>query len=827
VNTLDIPIKQATAHRAWDLIWEHVPGGRTLTDQEWSARHRAILKLLWLHVVGLSAFGIYQGFPPLQSLGGGLLIAAIGLVASWNRIGRRLRSAIAGLGLMTSAAVLIHFFNGYVEAHFYYFVVLIVIAMYEDWIPYVLAVFFVIVQHGLGGQLYPYAVYNHEFAITYPWMWGLVLAGFISLEGVALITFWNMRERMRARSEVVLNSAGEGIAGLDLSRHITFANPTLLRMTGYSQEELAGRRFDDLLRHGDGVPPACWFDPIFKSGDGRSCSCDSMVVMHRDGTSMPVDLVCNPIRKHGAVIGSVVTVKDETVRRQEKAALRESEERLRQMAENIAEVFWMSTPEKDRIIYISPAYETIWDQTCKSLYENPLSWVENIHPADRERVRAAALEKQVSGDYDQEYRIVRGDGAIRWIRDRAFPVRNERGEIYRIAGVATDVTDRKEVEQEIRQANRRLDELNATLEDNVKSRTRELAQLISQLRNEKHKTERIIHEITDGIIVIDTAGEIVLINPAAMRLLGINGEDMPKDVGVIEREVPPLHDVFQNADQQLTEEIEVSQSARAALRVLKATSVPLRDEQGDLLGKVTVFQDVTSIKEVDRLKSEFVLQVSHELRTPLTSIKGSIDNLRDCIAGPLSRKQTEYLDLMSKSSDELVKLINDLLEISSLESGDVKLIPETVVLQDLIAGIVDKYRLLAERKRLDLHMEKFEGESRIHGDAAKLEQAIGHIVDNAVKFTAPGGAITVTLYQNRRFIKGSIRDTGMGIPLDEQWTIFDRFYRVSQGSSSIEKGTGLGLYIAKNVIEMHGGRIRVSSEVGKGSEFSFTLPMKA
>jgi PAS domain S-box-containing protein len=442
-------------------------------------------------------------------------------------------------------------------------------------------------------------------------------------------------------------------------------------------------------------------------------------------------------------------------------------------------------------------------------------------------VRAAALEKQVSGDYDQEYRIVRGDGAIRWIRDRAFPVRNERGEIYRIAGVATDVTDRKEVEQEIRQANRRLDELNATLEDNVKSRTRELAQLISQLRNEKHKTERIIHEITDGIIVIDTAGEIVLINPAAMRLLGINGEDMPKDVGVIEREVPPLHDVFQNADQQLTEEIEVSQSARAALRVLKATSVPLRDEQGDLLGKVTVFQDVTSIKEVDRLKSEFVLQVSHELRTPLTSIKGSIDNLRDCIAGPLSRKQTEYLDLMSKSSDELVKLINDLLEISSLESGDVKLIPETVVLQDLIAGIVDKYRPLAERKRLDLHMEKFEGESRVHGDAVKLEQAIGHIVDNAVKFTAPGGAITVTLYQNRRFIKGSIRDTGMGIPLDEQWTIFDRFYRVSQGSSSIEKGTGLGLYIAKNVIEMHGGRIRVSSEVGKGSEFSFTLPMKA
>ena len=801
--------------------------GRTLTEQEWRARHRAILNLIWLHAIGLSAFGLYQGFPVVQSLGEGLLIAVIGLVASWNRVGRRTRSAIAGIGLMISSAVLIQFMNGYVEAHFYYFIVLIVIAMYEDWIPYLLAVLFVIVQHGLGGQFYPSAVYNHEYVISYPWMWGFILAGFISLEGVALITFWNLRERMRARSEVVLNSAGEGIASLDLDRRITFANPSLARMTGYSLDELSGRRFDELLKDVDGVPPACWFDPIFKYRDGRSCSCDTMVVMHRDGTAMPVDLVCNPISKHGAIIGSVVTVKDETIRRHEKAALRESEERLRQMAENIAEVFWMSSPEKDRMIYISPAYETIWNRTRRSLYDNPLSWVESIYPEDRERVRIAALEKQVSGDYDEEYRIVRSDGAIRWIRDRAFPVRNERGEIYRIAGVATDITDRKGVEQEIRQANRKLDELNATLEDSVKSRTLELAKLISQLRNEKHTTERIIHEITDGIIVIDTGGEIVLINPAAMRLLGINGGEVPKAVGMIERNVPPLHDVFQNADQQLTEEIEVYHPARGAVRILKATSVPLRDEKGDLLGKVAVFQDVTSIKEVDRLKSEFVLQVSHELRTPLTSIKGSIDNLRDCIAGPLSRKQTEYLDLMSKSSDELVRLINDLLEISSLESGDVKVIPETVVLQDLIKQVIGKYQPLADRKRLDIHMEKFEGESLIHGDGVKLEQAIGHLIDNAIKFTAPEGEITITLHQNRRFIKTSIRDTGVGIPLDEQWTIFDRFYRVTQGTSSIEKGTGLGLYIAKNIIEMHGGRIRVSSEVGKGSEFSFTLPMKA
>ena len=826
MKTLDIPIREVAPRQIWELIRGHIPEGRTLTKQEWQFRHHAILNLLWLHALGLSAFGLYQGFAIFQSLGEGLLLAVIALAASWSKISRRLRSAIAGLGLVTSAAVLVHFSGGYIEAHFYYFIMLVIIAMYEDWIPYLLAVLFIIVQHGLGSQLYPTIVYNHPHAIAHPWVWSFIHAGFIFLQSIALIVFWNIRERMRERSEIVLNSAGEGIAGLDLNRCITFANLALVRMTGYALDDLTGRRMDELLRDADGVPPDCWFDPIFKSRDGNACSCDTMVVVHRNGTTIPVDLVCNPICKHGTVVGNVVTLKDESTRRQEKAALRESEERLRQMAENIAEVFWMSSPDKDRMIYISPAYEAIWNRTCKSLYDQPLSWLESIYPEDRERIRAAALEKQVNGGYDEEYRIVRSDGAIRWIRDRAFPVRDEHGKVYRIAGVATDITDRKKVEEEIRQANRKLDELNVNLEERVKGRTLELAEVLSQVRNEKQKTERIIHEITDGIIVIDVGGEIVLINPAARRLLGINGMATSNDLSVIEDHIPQLHEVFQNATQPLTGEIELRRPGHDAMRVLKTTSVPLRDERGDLLGKVAVFQDVTSIKEVDRLKSEFVLQVSHELRTPLTSIKGSIDNLRDCIAGPLSKKQTEYIDRMSKSSDELVRLINDLLEISSLESGNVTLMPATLVLQDLIERLVAKFQPLAAGKRIEIHIEKFNGESRIQGDDAKLEQAIGHLIDNAIKFTARDGRVTITLHQNRRFLKTSIRDTGIGIPLDEQWAIFDRFYRVEQTSSSMAKGAGLGLYIAKNIIEMHGGRIRVSSEMGKGSEFSFTLPLK-
>ena len=824
MKTLDISYRSVALRRIWERVVGHIPEGQTLTEQEWKGRHKAILNLLWLHVLGLAVLGLYRDFPPLQSLGESLLIAVIGFAASRVEIGRRAQSAVAGLGLITSAAVLVHFSGGYIEAHFYYFVMLVIIAMYEDWIPYLVAVIFIVVQHGLGGQLYPPAVYDHPQAISHPWVWSFIHAGFIILESIALVVFWNIRERMRERSEIVLNSAGEGIAGLDLNRCITFANPALARMTGYEPVDLAGHRMDDFLRDADGTPPECWFDPIFQSRDGRSCSCDTMVVAHRDGTTLPVSLVCNPICKHGAVIGSVVTIKDESVRRREKAELRESEERLRQMAENIGEVFWMSSPQKDRMIYISPAYEAIWNRSCKSVYDRPLSWLESIHPDDRERIRTAALEKQVDGVYDEEYRIVRSDGGIRWIRDRAFPVRNELGEVYRIAGVATDITDRKEVEEEIRRANRRLDELNVNLEERVNARTLELADVLSQVSNEKQKTERIIHEITDGIIVIDVNGQIVLINPAARRLLGMNEFEQPHELSAIEDHTPQLHEIFQFATQPLAEEIEIRR-AGGDMRVLKTVAVPLRDERDGLLGKVAVLHDITSIKEVDRLKSEFVLQVSHELRTPLTSIKGSIDNLRDCIAGPLSSKQTEYLNRMSKSSDELVHLINDLLEISKMESGNVSLTPANLVLHALIERRVAKFRPLAAAKGIEVNLDEFDEDSRIQGDEAKLEQAIDHLIDNAIKFTGFQGRVAISLQRNKHFLKTSIRDNGIGIPLDEQWAIFDRFYRVERGSSSIEKGTGLGLYIAKNIIEMHGGRIRVSSELGKGSEFSFTLPL--
>jgi len=825
MNDFSIPGTDSLVGRFLDVVRGLIPENHAITMKEWNVRHRGVVTLLWLHALGLTAFGFYRGFGALQSLGTGSFIALITLAANWRVLGRSSRSAIASIGLLTCSAALVRFSGGYIEAHFHFFVMVAVIAMYEDWVPYLIAILYVAAEHGLMGQFMPTAVYNHPDAFAHPWKWGLIHSGFILCMSVAQLAAWRVSMRARARADLVLNSAGEGIVGLDLNGKIIFANKAAANMTGYPLESLVGRDMKQILKDPDNTPASCRLEPALTSRFGNYCRCVDKEIIRSDGTRVhPVDLGCNTIIERGMPVGTVVTLKDETYRKQAEDALRENEERLRQMAENIAEVFWMSSPDKTRMIYISPAYEEIWGRRCKDLYELPASWMDAIHPEDRERVRRASLEKQIRGEYDEEYRIVRADGSIRWIRDRAFPVRDHNGMIYRIAGVAADITTYKEAEEAIQNTNRTLAELNSILEERVKARTLELEDVVRQVNNEKQKTERIINEITDGVIMLDSTGKILLINPAARTHL-LNGQTqaVPADLAELSDD-PRLGEIFENPDEPTTREIEVYDPAFLSTRVFMTTAVPLKDERGLFLGKVAVFHDITFYKEVDRLKSEFISQVSHELRTPLTAIKGYIDNLRDGLAGVLTEKQVSYLDRVTKNTNHLAHLITDLLDISRIESGRMTLNLSPVYMQDLIREVVNGLQPVIAGKQLEVDLEALENEHPIYGDLDKLEQVIANLLDNAVKFTPTGGRITITLKQDNQFLTISIRDTGVGIPAEMQSRVFERFSRIRQESLAKANGTGLGLYITKNIVEMHGGQIWLVSEPGKGCEFSFVLP---
>ena len=228
--------------------------------------------------------------------------------------------------------------------------------------------------------------------------------------------------------------------------------------------------------------------------------------------------------------------------------------------------------------------------------------------------------------------------------------------------------------------------------------------------------------------------------------------------------------------------------------------------------------------EVDRLKSEFVSHVSHELKTPLTSIKGYVDNLRDRIVGDLNERQEEYLERVGKNTDRLIRMIDDLLNISRIESGKMTLNFSNLIMSELIEEVSRGLRPLATQKKIEMSFMKSDGDGYVIADRDKIEQAVINLVNNAILYTPPGGKVMISMEHDQGYIKTSIRDTGVGIPTEEQPLIFDRFYRLEKDSILEPRGTGLGLYITRNVIEMHGGKIWVTSEFGKGSEFTFTLP---
>jgi two-component system sensor histidine kinase/response regulator len=231
------------------------------------------------------------------------------------------------------------------------------------------------------------------------------------------------------------------------------------------------------------------------------------------------------------------------------------------------------------------------------------------------------------------------------------------------------------------------------------------------------------------------------------------------------------------------------------------------------------------LRELDRLKSSFVSMVSHELRTPMTSIKGYVDNLLDGVAGPLNEKPTYYLQRVKHNVERLTRMINEMLDLSRIEAGAVKLAVGAVSIPDLLNDVVEGFQTVALEKGLTVQAHSAEGLPHIQGDRDKLYQVLNNLIQNAVKFTPHGGKILVEAQErDTGFIEIGVRDTGCGIAVAELGRVFERFYRGE--SVAIEnRGAGLGLAITKNLVELHHGRIWAQSTPGEGSRFTFTLPV--
>ena len=343
----------------------------------------------------------------------------------------------------------------------------------------------------------------------------------------------------------------------------------------------------------------------------------------------------------------------------------------------------------------------------------------------------------------------------------------------------------------------------------------ENARLFGQVETERRTLEAVLSGTEDMIIVTDEHDRVMLINEAAR---------MGFDVVLDSVEGRPLFDVIRNEDlaglyrQGLSRangnHAEISVGVD---RTLLATLSPLAG-----IGRVAVMKDITSLKQLDQMKSDFVSAVSHDLRSPLTTIQGFVDLLP--AAGELSDQQRTFLTKINRGIQDIADLIDDLLDIGRIEAG-MDWGTEPCELSDIIITVVERFQHHAETRGQMLTMESSSEPLMVQGNRLRLEQVLGNLIGNAIKYSPDGGEISVTGAVDGAFAIVSVEDNGIGIPLTEQPFIFDKFYRVQNDETAGIGGTGLGLSIVKSIIDKHDGRIWVQSEPGAGSRFSFLLPV--
>ncbi len=240
-------------------------------------------------------------------------------------------------------------------------------------------------------------------------------------------------------------------------------------------------------------------------------------------------------------------------------------------------------------------------------------------------------------------------------------------------------------------------------------------------------------------------------------------------------------------------------------------------------GAIAVFHDITRLKDLERIRQDFVANVSHELRTPLTTIKGYTETL---LEGAWKEEVAfQFLQVIQRHTDRLTKIVEDLLTLSKIESNGIELKREQISVLEWIEDTMDFVKERAEKKRISISRNDLPPSLAVEGDRDFLEQVLMNLLDNAIKYTPEGGRVEISaIEKNSREILFSIRDDGIGIPGEDLSRIFERFYRVDKGRSQEMGGTGLGLSIVKHIVQAHHGRVWAESQLGKGSTFNFTLP---
>jgi PAS domain S-box-containing protein len=616
-----------------------------------------------------------------------------------------------------------------------------------------------------------------------------------------------------ARLAGILDNANDAIISVNENHQIILFNKGAEKIFGYQSEEVLNKTLDLLLprrfsaTHSEQIQTFRSHSQTARNmGENREIS-----GRRQNGQEFPAEASISRLQL-GNTITYTAILRDisERVaalkeRQQAETALRDSEQRYATLAE-VSPVGIFRSDAVGNCLYVNER----WCQIAGLSLEQSLGqgWIQTLHPDDRDRV----IETWNQALYDRcsfqlEYRFQRTDGMITWVFGQAVVEIDIKGEIKGFVGSITDINDRKQAEATLQESERRW--------------------------------RSLLENVHLAVVGLNDQGIIDYVNPFFLELTGYTqtellGQDwFTTFLPASQRS--PVYQYFQEIlQQQLHSYYQNTILTKSGEeKIIAWNNTRLQSLQGDALGTMSIGEDITERYAIERMKNEFISVVSHELRTPLTAIHGALNLLSTGLVAPDSPRGQHVIKIAAESTERLVRLVNDILELERLECGRIKLVKHRVNAAELLKVAQDQMQVMANRTGIKLEILPQDIEFEADGD--RMIQVLTNLISNAIKFSDSGSTIQFSVEAEWRTFGGEtpiasvlfcVRDQGRGIPPEKMESIFERFQQVDASDSRQKGGTGLGLAICRSIVEQHGGIIWVESVLDQESCFYFSIPVK-
>ena len=614
------------------------------------------------------------------------------------------------------------------------------------------------------------------------------------------------------RYRTIFENSAVAIMMADKEKRLVSWNKFTERLLGMTHDDLLGKSVQSLY------PPSEWerICNLSIQRKGMQHHLETQMI-RQSGDVIDIDVSLSLLRdSDGTVTGSIGVVRDITERKRMEEALRQSEQRFRQVVDNAKEWIWEVDP-KGMYTYASPIVKKILGYEPEEILGKK-HFYDFFHPDDAQQLKQRAFEILSRNDVFSEFqtRNLHKDGEVVWLTRSGVPVFNESQELIGYRGADVDITERVRTHEIL---DRKQKNIEAIFD----------AAPVGMLLMSEHMIVLRANETIRNMSGKDYR-EILGKGPCeALTCARFERLDQTRDceecslrsmIQVVLESGEPIHGL--EIRPVLTDN---GQTVRPWLLV---SIEPLSIDSGRHV--VVALDDITNRKRAEEelrdavdMKSQFISTVSHELRTPMTSIREAAIILLDEVAGKINKDQRHFLDIAKRNIERLSRLIDSVLDFQKLEAGKMRYDIRENDLQKTVEDACNTMRPYAQKRGVHLHVEYEPNLPAVAFDTDRLIQVVTNLVSNAIKFTPEGGRIAVLVQSRPEHIAIRVSDTGLGIPKEALPRVFERFYRVKRPGKEI-KGTGLGLAIVNKIVNAHGGRIDVESELNKGTTFTVLLP---